>query len=137
MIDITTFAFSEPATVTSSGARVVEVPQSTTTKEGILSVLATALGVPDYFNANWDALDEGLRDLSWLKERVLVIKHDGVPRLPVDVLRMYLDTLARAVQSWRGENEHEVVVTFPASAQGEITMITKAPVRGQDRERPG
>ena len=136
MIDVTAFVFSEPAAQTASVARVVEVPLSTATKDEIISFLAKALGVPDYSGANWDALDECLRDLSWLKDRVIVIKHDGVPRLPVDVLRMYLDILARAVQSWRGENEHEVIVTFPASVRDEITMITKGPVPGQDSERP-
>lgn len=125
MIDVTTFAFSEPATNTSAVPKVVEVPRSTATKDEIISLLAKALDVPDYFGANWDALDESLRDLSWLKERVIVIKHEGIPQLPVNVLRMYLDTLARAVESWRGESEHELIVTFPESAQNEITTIAK------------
>jgi hypothetical protein len=136
MIDVTTFAFLDRMAQSNSSAKIVEVPRSTATKDEIISLLAKALGVPDYFGANWDALDECLRDLSWLKECVLVIRHDGVPRLPVDVLRMYLDILARAVESWRGKSEHEVVVTFPASAREEIAMMTKGPVSGLDLERP-
>jgi hypothetical protein len=136
MIDATSFTFSESATQDSSAAKVVKVARSITTKEAILSCLANALDMPDYFGANWDALDECLRDLSWIKDRLIVIKHDGVPRLPADVLRVYLDVLARAVQSWRDESDHELVVMFPAWARNEITMILKGPVPDSEGEPP-
>ena len=35
-------------------------------KEELLSAVAGALEFPGYFGGNWDALDECLRDLSWL-----------------------------------------------------------------------
>jgi hypothetical protein len=135
MIDASAFTFSEPELLSDLAAKVVDVPHSYTTKSSIITHLAKSLAAPDYFGANWDALDECLRDLGWLEERLVVIRHDGVPRLPVDVLRVYLDVLARAVQSWRGQNEHEVVVTFPLTAREEIMTVAKEPVASLDRKR--
>lgn len=35
-------------------------------KQDLMAALAAALELPDWFGGNWDALDESLRDLSWL-----------------------------------------------------------------------
>jgi len=37
------------------------------TKEQLLTTMKEAFSFPDYFGMNWDALDEVLKDLSWLK----------------------------------------------------------------------
>jgi hypothetical protein len=37
------------------------------TDEELFEAIAGALRFPDYFGHNWDALDECLRDLEWLK----------------------------------------------------------------------
>jgi RNAse (barnase) inhibitor barstar len=36
------------------------------TKEQLLDSLAQAFRFPSYFGRNWDALDESMRDLSWM-----------------------------------------------------------------------
>ena len=36
------------------------------TKEQLMLKMKEAFSIPDYFGMNWDALDEVLRDLSWL-----------------------------------------------------------------------
>lgn len=36
------------------------------TKEHLLSATAEAMHFPDYFGRNWDALDECLRDMTWM-----------------------------------------------------------------------
>jgi len=43
----------------------------------LFAFLAEALGFPDYFGHNWDAVDECLRDLSWLPGTgyVLFVEH--------------------------------------------------------------
>jgi hypothetical protein len=38
-------------------------------KPELMSSLAAALDFPEHFGANWDALDDSLRDLSWLDAR--------------------------------------------------------------------
>jgi hypothetical protein len=48
------------------------------TEESLLSAIATAMNFPSYFGMNWDALDECLRDLSWLDPKgVLLIMEDS------------------------------------------------------------
>ena len=37
------------------------------TKEQLLTTMKEAFSFPDYFGMNWDALDEVLKDLSWLE----------------------------------------------------------------------
>ena len=134
MIDIEAFTFS--SFVSPAGAKIVGVSPSSMTKADLIKDLGAGLGVPDYFGANWDALDESLRDLGWVTEHWVVIKHTTLPRVPVDVLRMYLDVLARAVKSWRNSQEHEVVVTFPPAVREEVTLAVQGPVPGIDRDKP-
>ncbi len=45
-------------------------------KQAMLEQIARALAFPDWFGGNWDALDESLRDLSWLDAsgHVLVVE---------------------------------------------------------------
>ena len=67
-------------------------------KEQLFDVLYHLLWFP-YFGFNWDALDECLRDFSWIKEKVVVIAHNGLPKLPEEDLKMYLDVLRYALQN--------------------------------------
>jgi RNAse (barnase) inhibitor barstar len=47
----------------------------------LFAFLAEALGFPDYFGHNWDAVDESLRDLSWLPGTGYVLFVDHATRL--------------------------------------------------------
>lgn len=38
------------------------------TKEQLMIIMKEALSFPDYFGMNWDALDEAIKDLSWLED---------------------------------------------------------------------
>ncbi|MBA3468406.1 MAG: barstar family protein [Herpetosiphonaceae bacterium] len=42
-------------------------------KASLLAACASTLSFPDYFGANWDALEECLTDLSWLEGRGVVL----------------------------------------------------------------
>jgi hypothetical protein len=59
------FCFEAPALATPPVA-VAEVPHGVETKEALLDELYKGLRLPEYFGENWDALDECIRDLSWL-----------------------------------------------------------------------
>lgn len=56
---------SDVASLRGEDTRVVEVSTDLSEKNVLLSWYVRALGLPEYFGANWDALDECLRDLSW------------------------------------------------------------------------
>ena len=45
-----------------------ELPRGIQNKGALLNAVSDALCFPDYFGGNWDALEECIRDLSWLPE---------------------------------------------------------------------
>jgi hypothetical protein len=60
-------------------ARVIRIPRGIRSKQKLFAVLADKLHFPRYFGWNWDALEELLRDLSWLPKRQFVIVHEDLP----------------------------------------------------------
>jgi hypothetical protein len=59
------------------GAHVATLDGRVAGEEDLLARLAAALRFPDYFGGNWDAVDEMLRDLEWLraKRHALLVEH--------------------------------------------------------------
>jgi RNAse (barnase) inhibitor barstar len=82
-------------------------------KLDLLRALAASLRFPDYFGWNWDALDECLRDLSWLDDQrsIVVLLHKHVPLSDTAQRRTYLEILASAQTAHAGR----LRVIFPAS----------------------
>lgn len=91
------------------GVRTARIP-IIASKEELLDRLAAALPLPDYFGHNWDALEECLRDLSWIAEPTVRIVHAAVPPLPV-----YLEILHGAVAHFRALGTQRLRVVFPSS----------------------
>lgn len=63
----------------------------------LLAAVAEAFEFPDYFGANWDALDECLRDMSWAPAAGYVLVVTGAeglwqrdPRLAARLVRSWL-----------------------------------------------
>jgi RNAse (barnase) inhibitor barstar len=83
--------------LTERGIGLVRIEGEAITGDGeLLDALAVGFSFPDYFGRNWDALEECLRDLSWLPAEgyVLVVRDSESlwlrdPRLP-----------GRLVESW-------------------------------------
>lgn len=97
------------------------IPADITTKTELLDALAATLGFPDYFGRNWDALEECIRDLSWLDPEQVVLIHDGLPLKDDPAsLKTYLSILRDAVLRWRERREHELVVAFPEWAEVDV-----------------
>lgn len=106
-------SFREPA------ALVVRVPAKARGKEKLLDVLSRGLRLPKYFGRNWDALEECLRDLSWLSEfEQVVIVHEGLPfARGGDHLPIYLELLRDAVTERRSGAKSTLEVIFPSAVR--------------------
>jgi hypothetical protein len=72
-------------------------------KETLLEHLARALGFPDWFGGNWDALEDCLCDLSWRpgEGHVLVVLACGAG-LPAEDFGVLLDVLSASAAFWAG-----------------------------------
>lgn len=110
-----------------SPVHAVRVGRGIKSKRALLAIYSQSLQLPDYFGWNWDALEECLRDLSWLAgpgdaqaKRPLVIIHEAIPLRRGSVDRQtYLQLLADLGESaaTTGGGLH---VVFPSSARAKI-----------------
>ncbi len=96
------------------GWRIVRIGGPLRRKAELLRALADGLEFPSYFGHNWDALDECLRDLSWLgPESAVVLVHERLPLADHEQRRTYLDLLRNAQRT----GQARLRIIFPASAQ--------------------
>lgn len=87
----------------------------------LLAALAQALRLPEYFGHNWDALEECLRDLSWIPEGRVRIVHPVVPPYLV-----YVELLRDAQDFWLGQPAGDgklLEAVFPASERKRLADL--------------
>jgi RNAse (barnase) inhibitor barstar len=115
--------YFDQAPVSAPGS-ISEVPSGIKSKDELLDALVIALRLPDYFGNNWDALEECMRDLSWLPPGDVVISHQDLP-LSDDrpALATYLSILSNAVESWRAYGERSLIVVFPAASKSALSAL--------------
>lgn len=114
----TGFLFQDDSSAVESGAAiVVQIPAGIRDKQFLLRVLAAGLSFPDYFGWNWDALDECLRDLSWIKASgTVVLRHSDVPfEDDSDNRAIYTEILKEAIAAARENDRHKLVIIFPTN----------------------
>jgi hypothetical protein len=68
-------------------------------KDAMLKAIAQSLRFPEWFGANWDALEDCLTDLSWRDGTGHVILFSGAH--PGDDLGILIDVLSSAAEFWR------------------------------------
>ena len=68
-------------------------------KDAMLAAIAGSLEFPDWFGANWDALEDCLTDLSWRPDKPRVILF--LDAVKDDDLGILLDVLSSAAEFWR------------------------------------
>ncbi len=118
------FQFSHESSAPSDAeALIAVVPASVSSVDELLGALSRSVAFPSYFGFNWSALSDCLRDLSWVKPRKVILWHEALPRIDEAELRMYLDVLAEAVESWRPGEEHELGVVFPGSEEARVRRL--------------
>ena len=78
-----------------------KLPADIEGKPALFESIANALQFPDYFGSNWDALEECLRDLTWLSNGDVILEHQDLPRLGNGgALPIYLSILKAASEYW-------------------------------------
>lgn len=109
-------------------AFIISIPSNLASKSELLDVFAREARFPDYFGRNWDALQDCIRDLSWLESRTMIVMHSDLPlhgnpqdcAIYLSILRTAL--VERTVDSRRTTIEpppqwpyveHELRVVFP------------------------
>jgi RNAse (barnase) inhibitor barstar len=79
------------------GSLVIRIGGRLRRKQDLLRALADGLKFPDYFGWNWDALEECLRDLSWLDAPDgVVLLHEHLPLTDASQRIVYQDILRKA-----------------------------------------
>lgn len=64
-----------------------------------------------------------MTDFHWVKERVIVLAHDVLPKLSDDELKVYLEILRDTVISWGSDGEHQMEIVFGESDQERVMKI--------------
>lgn len=106
-----------------STAAIVCVPRGVDRKQDLFAQYVRQLTLPDYFGWNWDALEECLRDLSWLEPgRAVIITHAGLP-LRGRSRATYLSLLAEVANHWRGSQVRSMRIVFPCAAARRVAAI--------------
>ena len=99
--------------------RRIEVPAHLATKTELLHFLARAFPLPAYFGHNWDALEECLLDLDWLKDPQVALIHHDIPLAPTPKdQQLYLRILAQAAKT-----SPRLHVTCPAPTRATIEKL--------------
>jgi hypothetical protein len=82
-------------------------------KSDLFQCLYYGLWFPGYFGFNWDALDECLRDLSWIRERKVIICHDAMPILSNNDMSIYISILDGAILDHAKNGEKIISIILP------------------------
>jgi len=80
-------------------------------KSELLHEFSRVLLFPEYFGNNWDALNDCLCDLTWIKERGIVIVFESISHLDNKTQEILIDILNEVVQFWNINNElHDIEI---------------------------
>ena len=82
-------------------------------KQDLLRQIYAGLKMPSEAGLNWDALDEVLHDLSWIREKDIVLLHSGFDALDGEDLEVYAEILSSAAGHWKGRRKHRLYLLLP------------------------
>ena len=96
------------------------------TKTSLLRALAHQFHFPDYFGENWDALEECIRDLSWLPDGDVALEHSDVPLASSrGDLNIYLAILRDLVNETQSSGTGRFYVTFPEHTRRDVEAVLR------------
>lgn len=94
-------------------------------KTSFLAAASDAMGFPDYFGRNWDALDESIRDLAWVPATGYVLLFDRFERFThadLSAWETVLDVFRSAAEHWQRQG-----VPFYVLPRGDLAATPKLP----------
>ncbi len=89
-----------------------------------LGSIARALDFPDWFGANWDALEDCLGDLSWRRGDGHVLIFASIP--DGDARRLLLDVLRSSAEYWRARGKPFFAVLLDPARKLELPDLYRA-----------
>ena len=96
------------------GSHIARLPGRLGRKRDLFRALSNGLKLPAYFGHNWDALEECLRDLSWLGAGTpIVLLHEHLPLADKQQRQTYIQILRNAQATRRTP----LRIIFPQSAR--------------------
>lgn len=100
------------------------VPAGINDKAPLLEALYIGLRFPEYFGGNWDALEECIRDLAWLPDGNVILRHADLP-LSEDhaSLSIYLSVLEGAVTKFSQTETRRLLVIFPLESEDPVRSV--------------
>jgi RNAse (barnase) inhibitor barstar len=113
VVQVSPAEFRDPAAV------IVRVPRGIRSKKKLFAIFADKLHFPRYFGKNWDALEECLRDLSWIPlKQTIAIVHEELPFGAAGPNRgIYLDLLRSVLDYWAASGNRTVQVIMPTHSK--------------------
>lgn len=81
-------------------------------RQAFFSLLVQTLLLPDYFGGSWDALNDCMRDLSWLPEHDLTLTFQGLAHVPQPLQTQIADSLASCRAYWQAQTVKTVRILF-------------------------
>lgn len=117
---------SDPISMFKNDEQVVIISKPQDSKEKFMVTFAAQANFPEYFGKNWDAFDECLHDLSWLKTKSLLIIHEVLPLSESENdQKTYLKILYKAVLYWSAIAEEKLIIVFPERVRKKIEQLLR------------
>jgi len=89
----------------------------------LFGVLSRELAIPEYFGQQLDALSDVVEISHGYAKRSVIVSHEIFARASERRSLVYLDILSDCMRSWRGAQEHQLVVSFPTNLRDAIAKI--------------
>lgn len=110
-----------------NNSKVVRIKKDTTNKLDIFDQFERGLNIPTNYGKNWDAFDDNLMNLYFVKEKNVIIIHEDIPFENCDnEKKTYIEIMTDIVSHWQEFPEHKFYVYFPESYRKEIEGIVES-----------
>ena len=103
----------------------VTVSSDVTSRSALAELLSSRLGFPSHYTGrSWDATYDCLTDFEWLDEgATVVIWHPSLPLLGPRDVRIYLEVLADAAESWASDPALTFRAVFDAALRSKVSNL--------------